>query len=66
MIEKNLLESQDLVHKPEALRRRLAEDGYLFFRGLLPLAPLRDLRRELLALCQKHGWLLPGTKLEEG
>src|SRR5262245_59046012 len=66
MLEKPLIESQTLLSQPEALRQRLAGDGYLFFRGLLPAAPLLSLRREILEICQKHGWLLPGTKLEEG
>ncbi len=66
MLEKPLIESQELLSKPGALRQRLAEDGYLFFRGLLPLAPLRSLRGEMLEICQKHGWVLPGTKPEAG
>ncbi|MGH7491629.1 MAG: phytanoyl-CoA dioxygenase family protein [bacterium] len=66
MLEKPLVESQELLSQPEALRRRLAKDGYLFFRGLLPPEPLLHLRREMLEICQRHGWLLPGTKLEEG
>jgi len=66
MTEKSLIESQELLSQPEALRQRLAEDGYLFFRGLLPLAPLRSLRQEILEICDRHGWLVPGTKREEG
>lgn len=66
MIEKPLVESQDLLNQPGALRQRLAEDGYIFMRGLLDRARLLGLRMEILEICQKHGWLLPGSKLEEG
>lgn len=66
MIEKPLVESQHLLNQPGALRERLAEDGYIFMRGLLDRARLLGLRMEILEICQKHGWLLPGSKLEEG
>jgi hypothetical protein len=36
-----LADSSGVLHDPAILRRRLAEAGYLFFRGLLPDGPLR-------------------------
>jgi hypothetical protein len=46
--------------KPEALRRRLAEDGYLFFRGLLPAADVRAAQACVLAELRRGGWVTDG------
>lgn len=66
MVERPFIESQQDLDRPVALRERLAEHGYLFFRGLLDRQPLLQLRREFLEICQKHGWLLDGTNLLDG
>lgn len=54
------LDSTSLLGNPEALRRRAQEEGYLFFRGLLPQSDLLDLRGELLEVVERHGWRKPG------
>lgn len=59
-------ESDPCVDTPETLRARLAEDGYLFVRGLLNLEGLLELRRQILSLCQEHGWLAPHASLMDG
>jgi hypothetical protein len=56
----------DLRARPEALRARLAQEGALYFPGLLPPEPVHALRREVLARCQAGGWLVPGTDPEAG
>ena len=43
-------------HDPAALRGRLAEAGYLFFRGLLPAAPVRAAGATVLARLRDGGW----------
>lgn len=63
---KELRVSDDARAAPEELRRRLDEDGYLFFRGLQDRERLRALRREMLAVLQKGGWLAPGTDPMDG
>ena len=50
-IESNLIEEES------ALRARLEEHGYLFFRNLLPADEVLDLRRDILELCAQAGWL---------
>lgn len=40
--------SNDLLDDPAALRQRLADDGYLFFRGLLARGTVLAARREIL------------------
>src|SRR5204862_8029842 len=43
------------------LRRRAERDGYLFFAGLLPPEPLLEVRQQILAFCERHGFLAPGA-----
>jgi hypothetical protein len=40
-----------------ALRRRLAEDGYLFFRGLLPAAEVGAAADRVRAALRRGGWI---------
>ena len=54
-------ESGELVAQPTALRARAQEDGYVFFRGLLPEAPVQELRGYVTAILDSVGWLDAGT-----
>lgn len=51
--------SNDLLDRPEELRARLAEDGYLYFRQVLDREQIRLLRREMLLATQRLGWTEP-------
>jgi hypothetical protein len=51
-----LADSVSLAGDPDGLRRRLAADGYLFFRGLLPLAEVRAAGQAVLTRLQAGGW----------
>jgi hypothetical protein len=51
-----LADSIGLVHDTDGLRRRLAADGYLFFRGLLPAGQVRQSGQTVLAELQAGGW----------
>jgi ectoine hydroxylase-related dioxygenase (phytanoyl-CoA dioxygenase family) len=59
----DFLESNDALSQPAELQRRLKEQGYLFFRGLLNRERLTTVRRDILSLCQEHGWLKGGSEL---
>ena len=59
-------DSNDIRSDSEALRARMKEDGYLFFRGLVPPEPVLQVRRETLELCQEVGWMDPRRDLMEG
>jgi len=50
----------DLLHDSEALRQRAQEDGYLFFKGLLPRQEILDLRKDFLSVVDRYGWRKPG------
>lgn len=58
--------SSDLLNHPDQLRKRAEEDGFLFFRGLLPLEPIMELRKEALLQIEKEGLLAPGHELMSG
>ncbi|HVX43014.1 MAG TPA: phytanoyl-CoA dioxygenase family protein [Mycobacteriales bacterium] len=60
------LESSDLISVPEALRARAREQGYLFFRGLLPEHSVLAVRERILQIVADHGWLAPGTEISDG
>ena len=55
-----------LAGDKEALRRKIDEDGFGLFRGLIPEEEVLELRRLILRMYQARGWLLPGTDPEEG
>ena len=51
-----LADSSAVPHDPAVLRGRLAEAGYLFFRGLLPAGPVRAAGTAVLARLRRGGW----------
>ena len=59
-------DSTPLLGDPAALRARMDRDGFFYFRGLLPREPVLDLRRQILQVCQKYGWLAPDAPLMDG
>ena len=63
-MEANLKEfrvSNDILCSPDALKSRLLEEGYLFFKGLIEPDQIGELRSEILDLYNQHEWLLAGT-----
>jgi hypothetical protein len=52
-----LADSASLVDDPGGLRRRLAGEGYLFFRGLLPASEVQAAGRTVLAQLRSGGWV---------
>jgi len=51
--------SNECLTDAEELRRRLAEDGYLFFRGLQNKDKTLALRRDITRVLYEAGWLVP-------
>ena len=58
-------ESSGLLGQADALRHRLAEEGFLFFRNLLAAADVGEVRAGLLGAVGQEGWLAPGTEPED-
>ncbi len=60
-------DSTPILDNPEALRRRQADDGYLFFRGLLSREDILGLRGQMLQVLNSYGWIDTGrSNLLEG
>jgi hypothetical protein len=63
------LEYQDaspLLDDIEILRHQFDEDGFAYFRGLLPATAVIELRRFVLEIFASRDWLAPGTELMDG
>src|SRR5690348_9578790 len=45
------------------LRATMAEQGYLFFRRLVPADAVMAVRRDVLELCLEAGWIDPARDL---
>jgi hypothetical protein len=48
------------------LRATMAEQGYLFFRRLIPADDVLDVRRAVLELCREAGWMDRSVDLMDG
>lgn len=53
--------STDALGNPDVLRQRLAEDGYLYLPGLLPVERVLGVRHEVLRTLAEAGWLEEGS-----
>jgi hypothetical protein len=64
MMMKPFRDSTPLLGRPEALRRRMREDGYLFLHGLLPAEAVLDVRRRMLEVLADAGMVRRDRPLE--
>ena len=62
----SLQDATGLLNQPTELHRQATEDGYLFFSNLLDSAKVLNLRQQIMAICEKHGWTQAGTDCMEG
>ena len=58
-----LADSRGLASDPVALRARLAADGYVFLRGLLPAERVRAAGERVAAALRAGGWTAAGSPL---
>jgi len=56
-------DSTPILNDAAALQARMERDGFFYFKGLLARATVLDLRRQILGVCQKYGWLSPTADL---
>lgn len=59
-------DSTELLGNPEGLRARAEEDGFLFFKALVPRELVLELRRQFLQVVDNWGWLDRRFDLMEG
>jgi hypothetical protein len=57
--------SNDLLGDPDALRARMQEDSYLYFRQVIDPDKVLSLRRTILGLLAEKGWIKGGLSLLE-
>ena len=55
-----MYEANKLLGDITALRARLESDGYLFFRNIVPLDRLQDLRDQITQILAEQGWIKDG------
>lgn len=60
------VDSTPLLGNAEALRQRMADEGFLYFRKFIPRLRVMALREQMLLIFQKYGWLAEGTDLLDG
>jgi ectoine hydroxylase-related dioxygenase (phytanoyl-CoA dioxygenase family) len=56
----------DATAEAGVLRAQMQENGYLFFRGLIPTEDVLCVRRTVLEFCAEAGWLDPKRDLMDG
>lgn len=56
----------DHLNNPEVLRSRAADDGILFFAGLLSPSKVNGVRSQILPVCDRNGWVKEGSELLDG
>jgi len=61
---KPFVESSEILADAAALRQRMASDGYLFIKGLVPRQDVEAVGSEFLEIVAEGGWLLPGAPIE--
>lgn len=57
-----MYEANELLADPDALRQRLAEDGYLFFRNIIPTERLLALREQITGILAELEWIRGGDE----
>ena len=65
-VSTDLRESNDILNNPDALRERIAADGYLLIRGLHDKEAILTARREILEKLKEKGMLAPDAPLMDG
>ena len=58
--------SNDAMDDPGEIQRRIADEGYVFFRRLVNPDRILELRREMMTMIQEVGWLIAGTDPMDG
>ena len=65
-VHTELRESNDILDDPDALKERIAADGYLLIRGLHDKEVVLTARRQILERLAAKGMLAPDTPLMDG
>ena len=55
-----MFEANSLLGNVDAVRARLDKDGYLFFRNIVPIACLTELKDQITQILAEQGWIEGG------
>jgi ectoine hydroxylase-related dioxygenase (phytanoyl-CoA dioxygenase family) len=58
--------STPILDDPEALKAQAEEDGYLYFKNLIPKDLIIQIRKQFLEVLDEYGWMDGSRPLEEG
>jgi len=62
IVPEPMFEANQLLDNVAALRERLAADGYLLFRSVVPVERLSELREQITRILADQGWIEDGEK----
>ncbi|MCD9023164.1 phytanoyl-CoA dioxygenase family protein [Cohnella silvisoli] len=65
-LEHELESSNAWLHDLPMLRNKLKEDGYLFFRGILDVQALEQIREDMLEIASEYGYVNRDAPLADG
>ena len=65
-VNTDMQDSNDILDNPDALRDRIAHDGYLLIRGLHDKEAVLTARHQILKKLEEKGMLAPDTPLMDG
>ena len=57
--------ANDALENQAELRRRAAEDGFLFLRQWIDVESITTLRAQVAQICERHGWVKAGSDASE-
>jgi ectoine hydroxylase-related dioxygenase (phytanoyl-CoA dioxygenase family) len=57
-----MFEANELLGDVDAVRDRLNSDGYLFFRNIVPVQRLQELRDQITQILADQGWIEGGSE----
>ena len=63
---KTFVPDNDVLGDDDALRARMADQGFLFLKGLGPKDLIRHARTDVMNLLASEGWIKPGTDPYDG
>lgn len=61
VVPEPMFEANELLGNESSLRARLQSDGYLFFRNIVPVQQLLELRDQITQILAEQGWIDGGS-----
>lgn len=62
IVPEPMYEANELLGNADAVQARLKQDGYLFFRDIIPTDKLLELRDQMTSILAEHRWIEDGER----